>query len=163
MRKKCLKMKLSEKKDKEAKTTKRKRIKWNAGTICKETKKNIKVCLSVFQFISSEVKRSKNVYFVSFQSETKRKNVYFVSLRSEMKKSEAKQKFLEAKQSKTTVYWFCFCWKRKIRSEKKLKKNFLRVHAKRISFRFVSIPTGEQGGCPNFLKRQCQEISPIYV
>ncbi len=37
------------KNEKEAKTLKRKRIKWNSGTICKETKKNIKVCPSVCQ------------------------------------------------------------------------------------------------------------------
>jgi hypothetical protein len=35
--------------EKEAKTSKQKRIKWNTGKICKETKKNIKVGLLVFQ------------------------------------------------------------------------------------------------------------------
>ncbi len=35
--------------DKEAKTSKRKRIKWNSGTICKETKKYIKAGLLVLQ------------------------------------------------------------------------------------------------------------------
>jgi hypothetical protein len=49
MQRKCMKIKWSEKKTKKAKTSKRKRIKWNSRTICKETKKNIKVCLSVFQ------------------------------------------------------------------------------------------------------------------
>jgi hypothetical protein len=34
---------------KKAKTSKRKRIKWNSGTNCKETKKNIKAGLLVFQ------------------------------------------------------------------------------------------------------------------
>ncbi len=35
--------------EKEAKTSKRKRIKWNSGTICKETKKYIKAGLLVLQ------------------------------------------------------------------------------------------------------------------
>jgi hypothetical protein len=35
--------------EKEAKSSKQNRIKWNTGKICKETKKNIKVGLLVFQ------------------------------------------------------------------------------------------------------------------
>ncbi len=62
-----------------------------------------------------------------------------------MKRNE---KILEAKQSETTVYLFRFGWKRKIRSEKKrneAKKKLIffvwacETHAKRISFRFVSL------------------------
>jgi hypothetical protein len=34
--------------EKEAKTSKRKRIEWNSGTICKESKKNIKAGLLLF-------------------------------------------------------------------------------------------------------------------
>jgi hypothetical protein len=61
-----------------------------------------------------------------------------------MKRNE---KFLEAKQSENTVYLFRFGWKRKFRSEQKrneakTKKIFTwacETHAKRISFRFVSL------------------------
>jgi hypothetical protein len=66
------------KNEKEAKTSKRKRIKRNSRTICKETKINIRSVLQFVKSISSEVKRSE-------------KNVYFVSLRSETKKSAAKR------------------------------------------------------------------------
>ncbi len=65
--KKCLKMKWSEKNKKEAKTWKQKRIKWNSGIICKETKKNIKVCLSVFQVYTkwSEKKQKKCLFHLA--------------------------------------------------------------------------------------------------
>ncbi len=147
-------MKWSEKNDNEEKNSKRKIIKWNSGTICKETIK--KILRSVIQFVKSipsEVKRSeKNVYFVSLRSETKQKNLFFVSLRSETKKSEAKWSKTTnfRKQNKAKIRCICFAlgWKRKIRSEKKQneakKKLFLfawacETHAKRISFRFVSL------------------------
>jgi hypothetical protein len=82
---------MKRKNDKEAKTSKRKRIKWNSGTICKETKKKLRSVFTFFKSIPREVKRNeKNVYFISLRRETKQKNVYLVSLLSETKKSEAK-------------------------------------------------------------------------
>jgi hypothetical protein len=54
-----------------------------------------------------------------FEAKQSQKFFFFVSLRSETKNQKRNEKFLEAKQSKYTVYLFRFGWKRKIRSEKK--------------------------------------------
>jgi hypothetical protein len=47
--KKLYENEMKRKNEKEAKTSKQKRKKLNSGTICKETKKNIKVCPSFCQ------------------------------------------------------------------------------------------------------------------
>jgi hypothetical protein len=73
---------------KEAKTSKRKRIKWNSGTICKESKIILRLVFYFLMFIPSMVKKSEKT-FISFRF--KAKNVSFVSLWSETKRSKAKR------------------------------------------------------------------------
>jgi hypothetical protein len=59
--------------EKEGKTSKRKRIEWNSGTICKESKKNIRLVFYFFMSLPSMVKRSEKM-FISFGFEAKRKD-----------------------------------------------------------------------------------------
>jgi hypothetical protein len=138
---------MKRKNEKEAKTSKRKRIKWNSKTISKETKKNIKVGLSVFQVYTlwSE-KKQKNCLIRFASKQNKAKNVYFVSLRSETKKSEAKwsdtKKFLKRNKGKIRCIDFALVGSEKFeakRSKMKWKQFFFvsRERAKRISFCFV--------------------------
>ncbi len=94
--------------EKEAKTSKQKRIKWNSGKICKETKKSIKVGLLVFQVYTkwSEKKRKDLFRFASKRNKVKKT---FISFYFEAKiGSETKwnKKFLAAKQAK--VRWTNF-------------------------------------------------------
>ncbi len=93
-----------------SKTSKRKRIKWNSGTICKETQKNINAGLLVFQVYSipSMVKRSEKT-FISFRFEAKhsKKRLFCFTLKHNEKigrETKRNENFLEAKQSEHTLY-----------------------------------------------------------
>jgi hypothetical protein len=125
---------------KKAKTSKRKRIKWNSGTICKETKKNINAGLLVFQVyrIPSMVKRSEKT-FISFRFEAKQSKIRL--FRFALKQNEKS----EEKRSEMKIFWKRN--KAKIRSinfalvgsekfEVKAKNNFFsRERAKRMQKR----------------------------
>jgi hypothetical protein len=108
MRKNEMKQKQNEK---EAKTSKQKRIKWNSGTICKESKKILRLVFYFFMSIPS---------MISFRSKTKQKT--FILFRFEAKRKDWKrnEQFLEAKQSANMLDLFRFGRKRKIWRKKRI-------------------------------------------
>ncbi len=87
MRKNEIKRKQNEK---EAKTSKWKRMKRNSGTICKESKKSIKLVFYFFMTIPSMVKRSEKT-FISFHFEAKQSKKTFISFCFEAKRKDQKQ------------------------------------------------------------------------
>ncbi len=143
----CEKFEMKQKQnEKEAKASKRKRIKWNSETICKESKKNIKVGLLLFNVHTQDgEKKWKNVIFVSLRSKTRQKNFLFrfASKRNEKIGSETKNVWKRNKAKIRSIN-FALVGSEKFEakwSEKKRKKNSFstwacETHAKRISFRF---------------------------
>jgi hypothetical protein len=147
MRKNEMKQKQTEK---EAKTSKR-RIEWNSGTICKESKINIKAGLLLFHVYTYYCEKKQKT-FISFHFEAKQseKYVYFVSLWSETKRSEVKRKDWKRNEAKRKMFGseikqkyalLISLWsevKNSKRNEAK-RRGACETHAKRISFRFVSL------------------------
>jgi hypothetical protein len=135
------KTKWSENKMKKAKTSKRKMIKWNSGTICKETKKNINAGLFVFQvYTQYDEKKLKNVYFVSLRSETKQKTFIlfrFEAKRTNLKRNEAKWKILEASKAKIKIRSINFALVRSKKFELKAKKKIFFHASVRNGSRFA--------------------------
>jgi hypothetical protein len=81
--------------EKEAKIQSKKRMKWNSGKICKETKKNIKVGLLVCKSIPSKVKRWEKT-FILFCFKAKQSEKTYISLR--FKAKQKNRKWNKAKQ-----------------------------------------------------------------
>jgi hypothetical protein len=106
----------------EAKISKRKRIKWNSGTICKEMKKNIKVGLIDFQV---------NTWWSEKKQNNVSEKMLFRFASKQTKKSEAKKwmkNFFKRNKAKIRCINFAL-----VGSEKFF---FPHERAKRVSFRF---------------------------